>query len=271
VAQRHGFEKAVSGADAILADPDISVLVIATPHDTHASLAVRALAAGKHVWCEKPAALTEDELDAVRVAWLESGRVLAFGFNRRWSPALAAVQRALADVAAPKLIIYRVAAGPIPDGHWYRDRRQGGRLLGEVCHFVDAAQALAGAPIEDVTALSGGGQGSGGDDAVVALRFADGSLASIGYSSATPSAGKEWIEVHAGAHRVIIDDYRVVIADGRQLWKGRQDKGHHALAAAFRRAVAGAVDLPTEEMLATMRATIRAAATRAATVRGGRG
>jgi predicted dehydrogenase/threonine dehydrogenase-like Zn-dependent dehydrogenase len=276
VAQRHGFEKAVSGADAILADPDVSVLVIATPHDTHATLAIRALTAGQHVWCEKPAALTEDELDAVRAAWLESGRVLAFGFNRRWSPALAAVRRVLADVAAPKLIVYRVAAGPIPDGHWYRDRRQGGRLLGEVCHFVDAAQALAGAPIEDVTALSGGGQGGGADDAVVALRFADGSLASIGYSSATPSAGKEWVEVHAGAHRVIIDDYRTVIADGRQLWKGRQDKGHHALAAAFRRAVAGAVDLPTEEMLATMRATIRAATVRAASiradaVRGGRG
>jgi predicted dehydrogenase/threonine dehydrogenase-like Zn-dependent dehydrogenase len=258
-AQRHGFEKAVSGADALISDPDISVLVIATPHDTHASLTVRALGAGHHVWCEKPAALTEDELDAVRAAWLESGRVLALGFNRRWSPALTAARRALADVAAAKLIVYRVAAGPVPDGHWYRDRRQGGRLLGEVCHFVDAAQALVGAPVEDVTALPGGGHGGSADDAVVALRFADGSLASISYGSAAPSAGKEWIEIHAGAHRVVIDDFRVVTADGRQLWKGRQDKGHHALAEAFRKAVAGAADLPTEDMLGTMRATIRAA------------
>jgi predicted dehydrogenase/threonine dehydrogenase-like Zn-dependent dehydrogenase len=265
-AQRHGFEKAVSGTDAVLADPDVSVLVIATPHDTHASLTVRALTAGQDVWCEKPAALTEDELDAVRAAWLESGRVLALGFNRRWSPALAAARQALAGVAAAKLVVYRVAAGPVPDGHWYRDRRQGGRLLGEVCHFVDTAQALIGAPIEDVTALPGGGQGGTADDAVVALRFADGSLASIGYGSAMPSAGKEWIEVHAGAHRIVIDDFRSVTADGKRLWKGRQDKGHHALAAAFRRAVAGEADLPTDDMLATMRATIRAAA-----VRGGHG
>ena len=124
------------------------------------------------------------------------------------------------------------------------------------------AQTLIGAPIEDVTALAGGGPRGPQDDAVVALRFADGSLASIGYGSATPSAGKEWIEVHAGEHRIVIDDFRSVSAGGKWLWKGRQDKGHHALAAAFRQAVAGQTDMPTEDMLATMRATIRAAARR---------
>jgi predicted dehydrogenase/threonine dehydrogenase-like Zn-dependent dehydrogenase len=259
-AQRHGFEKAVAGPDAVIADPDVSVVVIATPHDTHVSLAVGALVAGRHVWCEKPLALSEDELDAVRAAWLESGRVLAVGFNRRWSPAVAAARKELAGVTEPKLVVYRVAAGRVPDGHWYRDRRQGGRILGEVCHFVDTAQALVGAPIENVTALPGGGPGGAADDAVVALRFADGSLASIGYGSATPSAGKEWIEVSAGAHRVVIDDFRSATAGGRNIWKGRQDKGHRALARAFRQAVAGETELPTEDMLATMRATIRAAA-----------
>lgn len=259
-AQRHGFEKAVAGAAAVLDDPDVSVAVIATPHDTHASLTIRALSAGRHVWCEKPAALTEDELEAVRCAWLESGRVLAIGFNRRWSPAVAAARQGLDGVAAARLVVYRIAAGPVPDGHWYRDRRQGGRLLGEVCHFVDTARALVGAPIEEVAALGGGGQDGSGDDASVALRFADGSLASIGYGSATPSAGKEWIEVHAGSHRIVIDDFRSVTIDGKRVWKGRQDKGHHALAAAFRQAVAGGADLPTEEMLATMRATMWAAA-----------
>jgi predicted dehydrogenase/threonine dehydrogenase-like Zn-dependent dehydrogenase len=261
-AQRHGFEKAVAGAEAVLADPGVSVLAIATPHDTHASLTVQALTAGRHVWCEKPAALTEDELDAVRAAWLESGRVLVIGFNRRWSPAVAAARRALAGVAAAKLVVYRIAAGPVPVDHWYHDPRQGGRLLGEVCHFIDTAQALIGASVEDVIALFGGGPGGPADDVAVALRFADGSLASIGYGSAIPSAGKERIEVHAGAHRIVIDDFRSATADGRSLWKGRQDKGHRALATAFRQAVAGAGDLPTEEMLATMRATIWAAAGR---------
>jgi predicted dehydrogenase/threonine dehydrogenase-like Zn-dependent dehydrogenase len=266
-AQRHGFEKAVAGAEQVLAEPGVSALVIATPHDSHASLTVRALAAGRHVWCEKPVALTEDELDAVRAAWLESGRVLAVGFNRRWSPAVLAGQRALARTAGPRLLVYRVAAGPVAANHWYHDPRQGGRLLGEACHFVDTAQALIGAPVEDVTALSGGGAGGPADDAAIALRFADGSLASIGYGSAVPSAGKERIEIHAGTHRLVIDDFRSAELDGRRLWKGRRDKGHRALAAAFRLAVAGGAELPTEDMLATMRATIRAAAR--ATARGG--
>jgi predicted dehydrogenase/threonine dehydrogenase-like Zn-dependent dehydrogenase len=261
-AQRHGFEKAVAGAEAVLADPGVSVVAIATPHDTHASLTVQALTAGRHVWCEKPAALTEDELDAVHAAWLESGRVLAIGFNRRWSPAVAAARGMLAGVAATKLLVYRIAAGPVPATHWYHDPRQGGRLLGEVCHFIDTAQAIIGAPVEDVTGMLGGASGGPADDAAVSLRFADGSLASIGYGSAIPSAGKEWIEVHAGAHRVVIDDFRSASADGKRLWKGRQDKGHNALAVAFRQAVAGETFLPTKDMLATMRATIRAAGRR---------
>ena len=264
-AERQGFEKAVSGADAVIGDPDVQVVVVATPHDTHEDLAARALRAGRHVWCEKPLSLTGGGLDMVERTWRESGRQLAVGLNRRWSPAVLAAQRALARVAAPKLVVYRVAAGRVPDGHWYHDRRQGGRLLGEVCHFVDTAQALVGAAIEDVAGLPGGG-GPGvqpGDDVVVSLRFADGSLAAIAYGSACPVAGKEWIEVHAGSHRVVINDFRSAEADGKTLWKGRQDKGHCAQAAAFRQAVIAGVPMPTEAMLCTMRATIQAAAVRA--------
>jgi predicted dehydrogenase/threonine dehydrogenase-like Zn-dependent dehydrogenase len=261
-AEQHGFEKAVPGADALLDDAGVDAVVIATPHDTHAGLAVRALDAGRHVWCEKPLALTEDELDAIEKAWRESGTQLAIGFNRRWSAAVLTAQRELAGVTAPKLVVYRVAAGPVPDGHWYHDRRQGGRLLGEVCHFVDTAQALVGEPIEEATGLPGGG-GPGvrhGDDTVVSLRFADGSLAAIAYGSAVPVAGKEWIEIQSGSYRMTIDDFRSVQAGGKTVWKGRQDKGHRAEATAFRQAVAGGPAMPTEAMLATMRATIQAAA-----------
>jgi len=259
-AERHDFEKAVSSADALISDPDVEVIVVATPHDTHADLTARALAAGRHVWCEKPLALTLDELEAVENAWRGSGRQLAVGFNRRWSAAVLAGQRALAGIGASKLVVYRVAAGPVPKGHWYHDRRQGGRLLGEVCHFVDTAQALVGAPIEAVTALPGGGAGVvHGDDVAVSLRFADGSLAVIAYGSAEPVVGKEWIEIQAGSHRLAVHDFRSAEADGKTIWKGRQDKGHRAQAAAFRQAVLGGAGLPTAAMLGSMRATIQAA------------
>jgi predicted dehydrogenase len=147
----------------------------------------------------------------------------------------------------------------VPDGHWYLDRRQGGRLLGEVCHFVDAAQVLVGADIQDAVGVQGGDASQGNDGMVVALRFADGSVASITYGSVPPTAGKERIEVLAGSHQVIIDDFRSVLGNGRTLWKGRPDKGHRAHAAAFRQAVQGGPGLPTEAMLGSMRATIQAA------------
>ena len=233
--------------------------MIATPHDVHSELATRALAAGRDVWCEKPLALTCDGLDEVEKAWRESGRQLTLGFNRRWAPAVLAAQQALAEERAPKLVVYRIAAGRVPDGHWYLDRRQGGRLLGEVCHFVDLAQALVGADIEDAVGVLGGDASQGDDGVAVALRFADGSVASIAYGSTPPVAGKERIEVLAGSHQVIIEDFRSVLVNGRTLWKGRQDKGHRAHAAAFRQAVQGGTGMPTEAMLGTMRATIQAA------------
>jgi hypothetical protein len=162
-------------------------------------------------------------------------------------------------VQAPKLVVYRIAAGRVPDGHWYLDRRQGGRLLGEVCHFVDLAQALVGADIEDAVSVLGGDASQGNDCVVLALRFADGSVASVAYGSTPPVAGKERVEVLAGSHQVIIDDFRSAQVDGRTLWKGRQDKGHRAHAAAFRQAVQDGADMPTEAMLSSMRATIQAA------------
>jgi predicted dehydrogenase/threonine dehydrogenase-like Zn-dependent dehydrogenase len=258
-AERHDFEKAVSGAFAVIDDPDVEVVVVATPHDTHEELVTMALKAGRHVWCEKPLALTSDGLGEIEAAWDASGRQLMAGFNRRWSPAVLAAHEALAGTTSPRFLVYRVAAGPVPDGHWYRDRRQGGRLLGEVCHFVDTAQALVGAGIEDTTGILGDDAGVAGNDAIVSLRFADGSLATICYGSAVPSGGKEWIELMAGSRRLVIDDFRSARLDGRTLWKGRQDKGHRAQVTAFRNAVRGGAPAPTRLMLATMRATIAAA------------
>ena len=267
-ADRYHFDKAVSGTFPAIDDPDVGIVVIATPHDTHAELASLALKDGRHVWCEKPVALSADELAQVEAAWEASERQLMIGFNRRWSPAVIPARAALAGMASPKFLVYRVAAGPVPEGHWYTDRRQGGRILGEVCHFVDTAQALIGAEIEETVSVLAGdqhGRGGGdgrvvpGNDAIVSLRFADGSLATICYGSALPKAGKEWIEVTSGAHRLVIDDFRSLKLDGRTLWRGRQDKGHRACAAAFRKAVTGGKPLPTRAMLATMHATIQAA------------
>jgi predicted dehydrogenase/threonine dehydrogenase-like Zn-dependent dehydrogenase len=272
-AGQYHFDKVVSGAFPVISDPDVGVVVIATPHDSHAELTSLALKDGRHVWCEKPAALSADELAEVESAWADADRQLMIGFNRRWSPAVLTARNVLAGLASPKFLVCRVAAGPVPDGHWYTDRRHGGRLLGEVCHFVDTAQALIGANIEEIVSVQAGdsdsrgggdGQAGPGNDAAISVRFADGSLATICYGSAQPKAGREWIEVTSGSRRLVIDDFRSLKADGKTLWRGRQDKGHRGSAQAFHSAVTGGKSLPTGTMLATARATIQAAAGRCA-------
>ncbi|EIV93305.1 Gfo/Idh/MocA family oxidoreductase [Frankia sp. QA3] len=260
-ADRHGFAGAVAGADAVLDDDDIDVVVIATPHATHAELAVRALERGRHVWCEKPLALSFDELDRVEKAASAGGGVLVVGYNRRFSPAVTAARTALAARTGPLTLVYRIAAGGVPAGHWYNDRVQGGRLLGEVCHFVDTCAALAGSEVEAVAALAGReAELLLAPDLAVSLRHADGSLSTVAYSSARPrTARKEQVEALAGTRHARIDDYRELVVDGRSVWKGAQDKGHRDASAAFLRMCRGGDAAVTAELLASSRATLAAA------------
>lgn len=239
LAERAGFERAVSGADAVIDDPDVEVVVIATPHDTHAALAAQALRAGKHVFCEKPLALTMDELDDVEAAWRESGRVLFVGFNRRYSEAIRLVREHFAGGTGPLVITYRVNAGKLPESHWYHDRRQGGRLIGEVCHFIDTCSAIVGADAVDVAAMaSGRGETLLEQDLVAALRYPDESLATISYASGGGSSGgKERIEVVGRGHAAVVAGFHDTILDGRKAGTSGTDRGHGAELKAFHHAV----------------------------------
>ena len=261
LAEGAGFERAVSGAEVVIDDPDVEVVVIATPHETHAGLAARALRAGKHVFCEKPLALSAEELDSVEAAWRESDRVLFVGFNRRWSEAVSRVAGHFAEGSGPLIVTYRVSAGLLPASHWYHDRRQGGRLLGEVCHFVDTCAAIVGTAAVAVRAMSSGrAELLLDDDLIVALRYSEGSLASISYASGGHAGTeKERIEVLGRGRSATIVDFRELFLNGRKAPLGQADKGHHAEAVAFRRAVLGDGD-PGASAIASTRTTLLAAA-----------
>ena len=261
LAERTGFEQVAASAQAVIEDPDVSVVVIATPHDTHAALTAAALRAGKHVLCEKPVALTGIELDEVEEAWRSSGCLLWVDFNRRYAPPIIVAGRHLSAAGSPVVITYRVNAGPIAPTHWYADRRQGGRMIGEVCHFVDTCAALTGAsPVEAVAVAGPTGEAQDGSDLALALRFDDGSLASITYASGGHgSTAKERIEILGGDHTLVIDDFREVTVDGSSVWSGSQYKGHTELVSAFARALKGSHDdAVTKRSLATTRAILAA-------------
>lgn len=241
LAERSGFARAVSGAQAVIGDDEVDLVVIATPHDSHAALVVQTLEAGKHVFCEKPLALSHDELDAVEAALAAApGSVLMVGFNRRWSKPMDMVRARFAG-GGPLAITYRINAGALPADHWYNDRRQGGRLLGEVCHFVDTCAAIVGHAATSVSAVgSGGVEAALAQDVGLLLGYPDGSVATILYASGGHSSmEKERIEVLGRGHAAVVDNFASVTVDGDRTAIRPADKGHAAEAVALREAIRG--------------------------------
>lgn len=187
--------------------------------------------------------------------------MLYVGFNRRFSKPIALVKEQF-HTSAPLVICYRVSAGRLPKSHWYNDRRHGGRMLGEICHFVDTCIAIAGNSPSGVQA-SGSGRKELllSDDFLVSLRFPDGTLASIVYASGGhASTEKERIEVLGSDTTATVIDFREVVFNGRSTRVRPQDKGHDAAIKSFRRASLHRDADPTM-FLVSSRAVLRAAAT----------
>jgi predicted dehydrogenase/threonine dehydrogenase-like Zn-dependent dehydrogenase len=256
--EKHGFRTIATEADAAFGDAATDTVVIATRHDTHASLTSAALRAGKHVFCEKPLALNAEELEAVMTCAAEAPGVLTVGFNRRYAPLLVKAKAALEPRSGPLVMLYRVNAGAIPRDSWIQREEGGGRIVSEVCHFVDTLTFLAGALPVEVQAVS-----ARADDAISALiRFSDGSTGTIVYSPlGDPAVPKEYLEVFAAGRVVQLDDYvrlTVTTAGKAQVTKSAQDKGQRALVAAFLAATRGEAPapIPPDELFAVSQATL---------------
>jgi predicted dehydrogenase/threonine dehydrogenase-like Zn-dependent dehydrogenase len=247
-ADKFGFARCSTSAEDIWTDDDADAVVIATRHDSHTRLVIAALEAGKAVFVEKPLCTTPADLASIvdASARLEAAGqppFLMVGFNRRFAPAVQAVRARMSTADAPVSIVYRINAGRVPPTSWMADHGEGGgRIVGEVCHFVDACAYLAGSPVTEVSAMR---SAAGEEDVVVTLRMQNGSVATIAYLiDGSARLPKERIEVFAGGQSAVIDDFRRVGFNGggtRSLWSrvlGRQDKGHRAELAAFVDAVA---------------------------------
>ena len=265
---KFGFREAASDFGEVIAHEDVDAVIIATRHNLHAEQAAAALDAGKHVFVEKPLALSRDELDKVRAAHEAAGRVLMVGFNRRFSPHALAAKALFAGLKRPLSINYRVNAGVVPKESWIQDSAVGGgRVLGELCHFLDLAAFFAGSPPASVYAVRAGGPSALAEDAdsvAVTLSFENGSLAVISYvSSGDASFSKERIEIHGAGKSAVIEDFRrtVLSENGqRKTLKTSQDKGHRREVAAFVDGVLeGKAPLEFDELVASTLATFAVA------------
>lgn len=266
-ARKFGFAKASSFAEEVFSDAETDVVFITTPHNTHASMVCSALKSGKHVFVEKPLAMTMDEVDAVGEV-LESGAggKLMVGFNRRFSPHMQQMQRWARGCAGAKSVVITVNAGEISAEHWTQDREVGGgRVIGEACHFIDLARFLVGSAITETrSSFLGGTAGRLGDCLSIQLAFEDGSIATVHYLSiGNKGFPKERIEMFCDGKVFSCDNFRTTKAWGANGgYKSRaQEKGHKPCLTGFIEAVksGGGMPIPADELIEVSRSTVLAA------------
>lgn len=271
---KNSFLTASTSIDDVLNNESINTVAIVTRHDAHATQVVDSLNAGKHVFVEKPLALTLGEIDQIDKAYKENNKSknvkLMVGFNRRFAPHILKIKELMSNHQSPKSILMTVNAGPIPAEHWVQDIHVGGgRIVGEGCHFIDLMRHLIGHSIVDFTATMMG-NASGvevrEDKASITLTFADGSFGTILYLANGGSAfPKERIEVFCDNAVLQMDNYRVLNGYG---WSGfkkmqlfKQDKGQKACVQSFVSSIIDGkeVPIPYEETIESSRVSIEVA------------
>jgi predicted dehydrogenase/threonine dehydrogenase-like Zn-dependent dehydrogenase len=264
VAARAEASYATTDLDEVLGDDAIDLVVVSTRHDTHADLALRALKAGKHVFVEKPLALTEEELDAIAAFYADRADrapLLQTGFNRRFSPAVSHLRELLASRTSPLVANYRMNAGYIPLDHWVHGPEGGGRNIGEACHVYDVFDALVESAETSVQAQAIGAESrhwAANDNFVATIGYADGSVCTLTYTAlGHRDHPKERLDVYASGRVYSLDDYKLLSVDGGEVgWRSTTvQKGHvqelEALAKALHRG--GPWPIPLEQQLQATR------------------
>jgi polar amino acid transport system substrate-binding protein len=213
LAKKHGFKYVTGDYQEILNDPEINLVVISTTHNLHFSMAQDAMNRGKDVYVEKPLCMNESELESLKQFMAEHPECsLLVGFNRRFSKHIEGIKSCFRNNRSPYLINYRVNAGNIPKGHWINDPEiGGGRIVGEVCHFIDLTQYITGArPIQVYTQKMAMDRSDviNEDNICCTISYDDGSLASLIYTSVgDKSYPKEKLEVFCNGAAASCDNF----------------------------------------------------------------
>lgn len=235
IADKYGFAACTGNAQEVFADKDVNTIFIATRHDTHAEYVIDALKNNKNIFVEKPLCLKVEELDTIKTLYESKNVQLMLGFNRRFSPYTEQMKSFVTKTtkaagSSAVSINYRINAGIIAADHWVHDPAiGGGRILGEVCHFIDLCTFIAESKVTGVSAVAMDSSDKKQDTLTITLSMANGSIASISYfSNGQKDLAKEKIEVFSGGVVAIIDDFKSITTYGKNVSEksGKQDKGH---------------------------------------------
>jgi predicted dehydrogenase/threonine dehydrogenase-like Zn-dependent dehydrogenase len=231
-AKKYNIEYITSDYKEILNDEEVNAVFICTPHSSHSFYVKEALRSGKHVFVEKPLALTKEDIEEIGVLHqnMESPCRLLVGFNRRFSPYIVKA-KSLLSVMEAKTIVMTINAGSIPPEHWVQDLSEGGgRLVGEACHFIDLMRFLVGHPLVEAKVQFADILSK--DSFSIMLKYSDGSLGTINYfTNGHKSFPKERVDIFSGGKNFVIDNFKLLTAYGVSKFSkfktGSQDKGHY--------------------------------------------
>jgi len=264
VGKKYGFRYITTDDEEIFKDPEINAVIITTRHNDHAEKVLKAIKYGKHCFVEKPLAIREEELEEIRESY-KGERILQVGFNRRFAPLIQEIRRHVEN--KPISVVYRVNAGIIPLDSWIQDPEiGGGRIVGEVCHFIDTCAYLAGSLVKSVYASvvrKSAKHIPDEDNVNIILTFENGSTASINYFAyGDGSLNKEYIEVFSEGMAFQLNDFKeLVIYDHgkkRKVKSINQDKGFIGELKAFAEGIKmGRNPIPFESLYNTTKTTFK--------------
>ena len=142
---KFGFSSVSNNSKDIFLNKNINCVFIASRHDSHASYVLKALKFNKNVFCEKPLCINMKELEEIKKNKIKKNKIsLMVGFNRRFSPLVKIISNLLETLHNPKNFVLTVTAGFIEQENWIQNVEEGGgRIIGEVCHFIDLLMFLS--------------------------------------------------------------------------------------------------------------------------------
>lgn len=216
---RFGAAYCTTDYSVVLADPDVDLVFITSRNQHHARQALEAIRAGKHVFVEKPMALTEDECQQLMAACAQHQRFVSVGFNRRFAPYYVELKRRLGKRSSPAVLQCRINSPGISGSYWMADPAIGGAILGEACHFVDLMYWLLESEPVSVSAYTlptGKQDPIGENNMVAAFRFADGSVANLTYCTVgSRSSGGERVEAFTQGLGLFTSDFKRLTIAGK--------------------------------------------------------
>jgi predicted dehydrogenase/threonine dehydrogenase-like Zn-dependent dehydrogenase len=244
VADKFKFNYCSSDSKDIIDNKKINTVFIATPHSSHSDFVIKALEASKNVFVEKPMAINQEQLDAVIDAKAKSPQLIMVGFNRRFAPISCNIKKRFQNISEPMVVNIRVNAGLIPKSHWSQHPEiGGGRIIGEMCHFIDLMQFFTDANPVKVFAESISTNNENitpEDNIVIIVKFDNGSIGNLIYlANGDKSIPKEKIEVFSAGNVGIINDFRdgLFYKAGKVTKLKSSGKGHKEEVEAFLSAV----------------------------------